>query len=286
MKNNHPNDFVSLAAFAEPRSSARDNVPYHRFNAVRGPLGRNYPYMEQSLWFPQSTLNADGSGNQTEIGPFDRTNGPEVPRAAGGTCYPYALMLAYNQLQSSPAGDTTLRDWVPPSATVPEGLAGGLGRRGAQKMVIFETDGAPNTTASANFVSGDVSYYQIRFNPANLTGSEYPTDVNTGNDNNGTVLDQTYAVIDQLTASYSSARKPFRLHCIGFGQYFAPGSSETAANLQTLQTMQYHGQTQSDPSTPLASFKIVTGDDTTMATELRTAISKIMEGSIQIVLIQ
>ena len=50
----------------------------------------------------------------------------------------------------------------------PSGDAGGNGRKGAQKIVIFETDGAPNTTATATFnnLGSNNSYYAIRYNSA------------------------------------------------------------------------------------------------------------------------
>ncbi len=50
--------------------------------------------------------------------------------------------------------------------------------------------------------------------------------------------------------------------------------------------MQYHGNTQSSASTPLNSYQIVTGSDATMAANLQTAMSMIVQGSIQVVLLQ
>ena len=53
-----------------------------------------------------------------------------------------ALMLCYNQFAVTPSSDTTLRTYVASSPiTFPSGMAGGMGRKGAQKVVIFETDG-------------------------------------------------------------------------------------------------------------------------------------------------
>lgn len=285
MKNNHPNDFISLSFFGVPRSSSTDGNADHRFNAVRGPLSRNYNYMKQSLWFPQSTLNADGTDNNTEITPYDLNNNPPVPRAGGGTCFPIGLMLAYNQFQSTPTTDTTLRKWITPSASVPEGLAGGMGRKGAQKMVIFETDGLPNTDATATLqTSGSISYYKIRFNQANLAGSEYPS-VTSTTDNAASLVTHILSLVDSLNTAYSTPRKPLRLHTIGFGPLYDATSSQKSAALDTLQKMQYHGNTQSSASTPLDSFKIVTGDDLTLVTNLQKAMSTIMQGSIQVVLL-
>ena len=60
----------------------------------------------------------------------------------GSTCYAMGLMLAYNQFSAN----TSLVNYNPGD---PAGDAGGNGRHGAQKIIIFETDGAPNTTATA-----------------------------------------------------------------------------------------------------------------------------------------
>jgi len=251
---------------------------------VRAPLGLNYNLMIRSLWYPPSTLNADGTNNNTEITPYDTANN-DVPRASGPTCYAMALMLAYNQFQLTASTDTVLRKWITPSTSVPEGLVGGMGRKGAQKMVIFCTDGAPNTKATATLAtSGTLKYYPVRYNSANLSSSEYPT-VTYVSDNESTVLSEVYGIIDQMNTDYSTPRKPFRLHTIGFGPVFDSTNTDQATCLGTLQAMQYHGGTQTSASTALDSFKIVTGADSDKATKLQQAISKIMQGSIQIVLL-
>jgi hypothetical protein len=196
------------------------------------------------------------------------------------------LMLAYNQFQYTSLSDTTLRKWITPSASVAEGMAGGMGRKGAQKMVIFCTDGAPNTTATASrTTSGNPKYYRIRYNPANEGGSEYPT-VSYVSDNHSTVRNEIYGIIDQMRTDYTSPRKPFRLHTIGFGPVFDSANPDQAECLTTLQNMQFRGKTQNSASTPLDPFKIVTGTDTQVINDLQTAIKTIMQGSIQIVLLE
>ena len=47
-------------------------------------------------------------------------------------------------------------------------MAGGMGRKGAQKVIIFETDGLPNCSATASLVNaGTYSYYKIRYDMNN-----------------------------------------------------------------------------------------------------------------------
>ncbi len=71
---------------------------------------------------------------------------------------------------------------------------------GAQKIVIFETDGDPNTTASANFVNGGAynSYYQVRYNQNSPSTSEYPNNVNGYGDNDPTVVNQIMSLVNAI----------------------------------------------------------------------------------------
>ena len=138
--------------------------------------------MIESLWYPPATVG----NSQATVTPYD-SNNLEVPRAVGGTCYAMPLMLAYNQF----SGNTSLLTTVP---ATPAGDAGGNGRKGAQKIIIFETDGAPNTTASANFINGGSynSYYNVRYNTATRPAASIPASVNGYNDNDSTVTTQIY----------------------------------------------------------------------------------------------
>ena len=172
VQTNHPNDWVTVVPYSWPRSSSSDTQG--RFNCVSCPLGTNYNYATSALVYPFSTINADGSPNNTEITPYDpdpattmipSANFWDTPRAEGDTCFAMALMLCYNQFAVTPSTDSTLRTFVTSSPiTFPTGMAGGLGRKGAQKVIIFETDGLPNCQATASLVNaGTYKYYQIRY---------------------------------------------------------------------------------------------------------------------------
>jgi hypothetical protein len=161
-----------------------------------------------------------------------------------------------------------------------------MGRKGAQKMIIFMTDGAPNTMSTATLrTSTTPKYYPIRYDPSNPTVSEYPA-TSGAPDNDPPVLTELYGVIDQLRADHSSGRRPFRLHTIGFGPVFDASNPEQATCLNTLQNMQYRGNAQANPATPLDAFKVVTGTDAQVINKLQSAITTIMQGSIQIVLLE
>ena len=280
LQNNHPNDFASLIMFSVPKSSASDTSGA-RFNGARVALGQNYTNLIESLWYPPSTV---GNSSAT-VTPYDANN-LEVPRAFGETCYAMPLMLAYNQFSASSACS---------SYASPAGIAGGNGRKGAQKIVIFETDGAPNTTAapggSGSLVNhgGYQSYYPVRYNPSNPSGSEYPTSVSTTSNNNSTVTQQIYNVCDQLVAAdtasspgYTSGSRKVLIHCIGFGAFFAPGSSQASANIATLNQMQTIGNVNDG----MPSYKIIYGNQNTIVTNLQQAFTNILESTVPVSLIQ
>jgi hypothetical protein len=289
---NHPNDWVTIIPYSWPRSSASD--PNGRFNTVSCPLGTNYNYATSALVCPFSTLNADGSSNLTEVTPYDpdpatgmipSANFMDTPRADGDTCFAMALMLCHNQLAVTPTTDSTLRTFVSSSPiTFPTAMAGGMGRKGAQKVVIFETDGLPNCMATASLVNaGTYTYYQIRYDMNKPSSSEYPS-VNGMNINDPSVLSQNNSLIQQLVTTYSTTRNPFRLYALGFGPVFQ-GPNASAA-LSTLQTMQYYAGTQSSASTPLAASQIVTGTDSQMSANMVNAFTSILESGVQIALIK
>jgi hypothetical protein len=298
MKTNHPNDWFSTICYSWPRGAADGTVSggtgMGRFNCVRSPMGPNYAYAHDALLFPFSTINADGTCNNTEVTPYDvdpatnqvpSANFMDVPRADGDTCFAMALMLAYNQFAMTLPSDTTLRSFVSSSPIAfPPGMAGGMARKGAQKVIIFETDGLANTSATANLVNaGTYKYYQIRYDMNNPSSSEFPT-VSATSINNSTVLNQIYSLVQQLATDYGGSRNPFRLYALGFGPVFTGTNASSA--LQTLQTMQYYAGTQSSPSTALPASQIITGTDSQMATNMVSTFTSILQSGVQIALIK
>jgi Flp pilus assembly protein TadG len=273
---NHPNDYVSLITFSVPKSSSNDTSGA-RFNGARIGMGQNYSSMIESLWYPPATV---GNPSAT-VTPYDANN-LEVPRAFGGTCYAMPLMLAYNQFSAASACS---------SYAAPTGIAGGSGRKGAQKILIFETDGAPNTTASANLTNGGSyqSYYNVRYNPSGPSGSEYPNSINGYGDNASTVTSQINSLCQQIVAAdtasppgYTSGPRKVLIHCLGFGPLFAPGSSEASANIATLNQMQTIGNVNDG----MPSYKIIYGDQTTIVNNLQQAFTQILESTVPVSLIQ
>ncbi len=269
INNNHPNDMVSLIMFSSPLDAANDTVA-SRFNRARVGLSRDYARMDESLWYPPATI---GNASAT-VRPYDSDN-LEVPRAMGGTCYAMGLMLAYNQFSSN----ASLRAF---NSGEPTGDAGGNGRRGAQKIIIFESDGAPTYSASASLVSSGTcrNYYRIRYNSSNPGAGEFPTGVtNYGSATSG-VTSQIYNLCSQLAAlegagGYSTASHPLLIHCIAFG----PQASSATAVLEQMQIL-------GNVNDGMPSYKLVDGTETEIVNKLQTAIAKILQDGVQVSLIQ
>jgi hypothetical protein len=290
IRNNHPNDFVALAFFSSPKYS-QGGVGHH--NRSKVPMGRSYQQMIDSLWFPPGTV----LGGQTEITPYD-SNMMDGPRADGGTCPGMGFMLAYNQLSSS---STSLRFYSQPSYQLPSsqtpnyrGDAGGLGRKGANRLVIFETDGFPNTRAVASLAgTGADSYYPIRLaNPANPSGAtnvEWPS--------GGSYSDlEVFGVVKQICAmdtatppGYSTARKPAVVYCIGYGSIFDPtnkGTAQTTA-LTFLQSVMFYGNTAQDSiGANFPSWLMIYGTNANRISTMQQAFTNIMQSGVQVSLIQ
>jgi len=282
---NHPNDNVSLIFFSSPRSSASSTGYY---NYARVPLGRNERLMINSLWFSPKIIT-----NNAEISIYNSLGqNPgdiyDVPRANGGTCYAMPLMLAYNQFSSNPA-------LVNYTANASAGTAGGLGRNGASRLLIFETDGMVNTGASANLVSSSTGQgnYSVRIADSNnlsASGTEFPSNVTGVTFSTGASQSQTIAqqICSNLsTGGYSTTRKPVLIHSIAFGSLFESGnnSSYKTNALANLAALEVIGNVQSSGATTLASNKIIVGDFNTRIANLQSAFQSIMQDGIQVTLI-
>lgn len=269
IRNNHPNDLVSLILFNRPPFQ---NEPPEagRFGSAQFGLSRDYTGMINSLWFPPNSTTSD-------VRPWD-ANGRQTPRAYGdftaNTCTNYGLMLAYNQLSSN----STLRSQV----------LGGQGRKGTQRLIILETDGLANVAASATFTNqgANKSYYNIG-----------PTDTITpGGSATTAVLDLANRLVAPATGStyspgFGTPRKPVLIHCIAFGAVFEPTASgtEPASAISLLQQVSTIGGTgfpSSVTDTGPYSYKLCTGTLDERRDKLRKAFQAITDDGVALSLIR
>jgi hypothetical protein len=216
------------------------------------------------------------------------------------------MMTAYNQFSSNTGQGFT-------------------GRRGAAKLVVFETDGVTHDW-----------YGDSSGNPAPVTNkgayqSYYTFPGNNDESVNSNVSSPsklaTIGVVTQLCAltsanppGYSTARQPVRVHALAFGELFEPYlTNDTTAGpmqhcaLQFLLNVQQAGNTSpsSDtlascwgyPGTPTSggdgttapsggyttgtqSFKIIVGGYQQRIDLIRLALQRIMQSGVQVALIQ
>jgi hypothetical protein len=237
--------------------------------------------MKNLEWFHPWTVN----NSAKEFTPYDSQNSDgNFPRAGGGTCYAMGLMLAHNQLSSK----STLRTATAPTTT--SGIAGGLGRIGAAKLIILESDGACKDKGSATFnnTTNYDSYWNIVVNDSANPGGggQYPggsgvdfgaAGTVSGTPGNWSVTGASGAPGDALTVAVqlcndaskgglSSSSKKVTMHCIAFGSLFesANTSSRKTTCLQLMHNLEVLGNVQpaSGGTTPngIASYKIVIGN--------------------------
>jgi hypothetical protein len=270
IRNNHPNDLVSMILFNRPHFK---NEPPEagRFSQAQFSLSRDYTGMINALWFPPNSTSAD-------VRPWD-TNGIQTPRAYGdftaNTCTNYGLMLAYNQL----SGNAALR----------ASLLGGFGRKGAQRLIILETDGMANVAANAAFT--DNGPYQSYYNlgPAdNVTPGGSPGDG---------ALNVARRICAPETGStfspgFSTLRKPVILHCVAFGPVFeaTAAGTEPANAMALLQQLSAIGGTGfpssvTDTTSPYF-YKLCIGTLEERRDKLHKAFTTIMDDGIALSLIQ
>jgi hypothetical protein len=287
ISNNHPNDLVGLTFFSTPMYSLSDyGSGFHNRAVV--PLGRSYQNLKQSLWFPMTTV----TGGVTSITPYD-ADFTQVPRGHGGTTPEMGFLITYNMFSSSVAN---LRNYSQPSSTY-RGFAGGLGRNGASRLVIFETDGVPNTEAQSTLSgSGSDTYYPIRvYDPANMADPknvEWPTRP-SGSYNNT----QVYGIVQQICASttasppgFSTPRKAAQVWCIGYGSLYdpsGPGTTVRSNGMTFLQTIMYYSGTA--PNTTGSNFPdslLVYGTSSQRVTRMQAAFTQIMQSGVQVSLLK
>jgi hypothetical protein len=281
VQNNHPNDYIGMSFFSTPLYTANDGGHY---NYAVVPLGQNYQQLIDSLWFPPTTV----TGSASTITPYD-TDMSNVPRAQGGTCPGMSFMIAYNLLSSSV---TNLRTYALPEPQY-RGSAGGLGRKGADRLIIFETDGAPNTRAVATIVnSGGDSYYPIRIiNPSNLNDSnnEHPSGGSYTSNEVYNVVKQICAQTSASPPGYSTTRKPALVYSIGYGSLFDPANAGTTQStaLDFLQSIQYYGNTATNTSgSNFPSSQRIYGTTTNRINGMQTAFTNILQAGVQVSIIQ
>jgi hypothetical protein len=263
-------------------------------------MGKDYTRMQNALFYPFPLLNNMsvitasmrpfnnvGPDDYSPSGVQDNTDS-KIPNGARETCPEMALKLAFNEFGYASTGTRTY-----------------TGRRGAAKVVIFETDGVPNVHCDGALAqtgtAGPGEWYY------NGIGNPVWDDVST--QLNATPKNSARAVVRQIVAletanppGYSTARQPARVHAIAFGELFeasTPSAMKPAA-LRFLAAVQIDGKTTPTPSgswdndgldyqtwySNREPYKVITGNASQRIEKLRQALERIMQGGVQVALIQ
>jgi hypothetical protein len=228
--------------------------------------------MKAALWFPPNTSSAD-------VRPWD-PDGIQTPSSGAdyqsNTCSNYGFMLAYNQFTAAPSARS-------------DGL-GGSGRKGAQRLIIFETDGMANVAAIATFQvdsNGKDYYYRLGSNDTVTSG--------------GSAQSAAITAATRLCAletdsvngpGFAKPGRPVIIHCIAFGAVFENftrgDGSEGDTGTTFLQQLATIGGTAfpDSPSDPTNGFKFATGTLDERKSKLRQAFQKISDSGLSPALIR
>lgn len=272
IRNNHPNDSVGMTMFA-----------YSGYKSIRVAQGQDFIALKNALFYPKSLLTPIRNGDLTsEVRPYTSSWGSvaqdEIPNSNGATDPNTGLMLAFNLLS--------------PSASLPANPYGTVkGRRGASKIVIFETDGVPNSYS--NFT-------------LNLRGYDtfYSNLSNGGSPGNGdaTSMARAVAVAQQIVkpmatgntsgtdSGLSLPSAKAKVYPIGFGDLFdaslAPDATFRPTALQFLADVGVAGGTVSAGATSPPVNQIITGSYANRISTLRTCLQQIFQSGVSVTLIE
>jgi hypothetical protein len=169
----------------------------------------------------------------------------------------------------------------------------GGGRRGAQKIVIFETDGVPN------------SYRVPTFNPRGFNSYYTLAGVTSASNGDTTGMNHAYTVIQQMVkqmattstttgtgpdSGLSLPNAPARVYPIAFGDLFdevlAPSATFRPTALAFLAKCAEHGGTGTAGATTLPSTQIITGPYEQRIERLRDCLERIFQGGVSVVLVE
>ena len=258
IRNNHPNDNVGMAFFTTPR-----------YTDVVVPIGQDYTTLKNALFFPKSLLTSLLTDNTVELRPYSNTamgtSFGDIPNAQSSTDPVTGMALAFNLLSPAPSIniDPTRR-----------------GRRGASKVVIFETDGIPNTTQPYNLTKAG-------YNSLYIYGGSTPV----SDPSNAAIAVVTQICKSTATVStigtdsgFSLPNAPARVYAIGFGDIFNTTAAGTAKTF--LLNIQQAGKTSASTDTSIPSYQIITGAYQDRIANLRTGLERILQGGVQVTLIE
>jgi Flp pilus assembly protein TadG len=288
IKNNHPNDLVSLILFNRP-TLKDDPKGLGSFSQAQVELTNNYNNLINLMYYPPDTNSGQMLGEVRLFDPND-LRWSRSPRASSDFWYDtatdYGLMVAYNQFSGTPYYTDT-------SQSPPVTLGGG-GRTGASRLVILETDGMANVATSTGTVFNPQPAPPQ--SPNGVNNSFYmigPTDTVVGDPVPSHAGPAALAVAKTLTnpvndpsnPGFSTPSKPVNIFCIAFGKIFASPNAEQTSALTFLNQLTNINAPPNGNAQP-KTVTIVIGTQKDRETGMKNAFTAIMDSDIPVSLIK
>ena len=251
IQNNHPNDLVAMLLFSRPVYN-NDPAGIGQFNVPQYSLTNDYASMLTSLWVPP------GSGSLgSDVKLFGDPNAGLIPHAHAdfdsNTASSFGFMQAYNQFSGNQSALVNQSGM----GGVGTATVGGLGRKGATRLVIFETDGMANEDSVPQGGTGGItnagpynSYYNIR--PADtVNGGGYSQsnllavveNICNHDDSTYTYTVPSGAPTPASVPGYATPNKPVIVQCIAFGAIFENNNNIQPGAVSLLQAVSTIGGT-------------------------------------------
>lgn len=271
---NYPNTKVALIPFNRPRFNGEPQEA-GRFSTALVPMGDDYTALISALWY------APGTAHGATIRPWDPL-AALAPRAygdyTGNTATYYGFMVAHNEFSSSPTARTY-------------GI-GGHGRKGTDRLVIFETDGMANVAGpSAGVFQSAETYYDVR-SSVDANGNSVANVSPDGSSAKSRVLEVVNRMVAQEldTANGPGFARPNQavtIHTLAFGAVFESNSAEKPQAVDLLQSVSaLGGTTFPDSDTdPVNGYKWIIGDLTARKEKMREAVLKCMRSGVRVALV-
>lgn len=263
IRNNHPNDYCGITGY-----STR-NYTYSDYDIPMAPMSQDWFTLKNSLFFRRqvvATLKANAA-DPIENRVFDGSFNPDynkiwsLPVAQGGTDPQTGMAVAYNLLSS--ADTATL-----PITRTSDGVAvlaygnpanGYRGRRGTNKIIVFETDGEPNQNPTWGLSPSTGGGANTKYIAGGGTDEVWPEDsanINAAGRRAIAIVKRIVALTTADPPGFSLSNSPARVYSIGFGAIFdgwpthgsMSGAGQNAHRF--LLRVQQMGNTSSKGATP------------------------------------